>query len=167
MEYKFQKNQNNEACANVIYLFATLSRVLSGLLREMNAVVAAPYQHGSNIRKYRSRFCKQTREFNDLSLDELVTRLNSHPSFPAFCDKFPCVKSGFYKIDAAFVGSFEENSSQILEFCRTGMLFGIGFPSYEFTKFVAEVCNAQFEHTKFEEVYSKLEHRRLFFSFGL
>lgn len=100
------------------------------------------------MRPFRQRFCFLARKFSGLSLEELCARLNEHPdilklrSYPSF--------NSFYPIDPKFLSDLETDISKIFEYCSSGFLLGgIGVPTEEITRAIADVCQATQEHRQF------------------
>jgi hypothetical protein len=112
-------------------------------------------------RVLRGKFCKLARNAGKHSVEDLMTLLEKHPDWSLFIEKYPSLKEKFYVINSDFILKFEENALDIIEFFPTGFLFGMGFPSYEFTRLVAKVCDLEKEHLFLEDSLSKNTMRGL------
>lgn len=133
-------------------LFDTLSRRLIPLRREMESV--AP-DTNMNLRRFRGKFAKIAREHRGLSRTQVCRLLNSHKDLsvlgrphPSYWNEFP--------FTPAFIEKFEEETANIFEEITHGFLFGAGFPTEDFARWLSEIYCAEEEFAQFKEWYAKL-----------
>lgn len=139
-----------DALGTVEHLYGTLARSLRPLKREMlKENRCTPEQRFlRNVRPFRQRFCFLARKFSGLSLEELCSRLNKHSDILKL-HRYPCYDQ-FYPITPEFLSDLETNISKIFEYCSSGFAFGgIGVPTDELARAIADICGAKEEHKEF------------------
>lgn len=134
-------------------LFGTLSSGLRQIHADMLAEECFPENRWlRSTRVYRQRFCKLTREFSDLSPEELCARLNEHPDILKL-KRLPSFER-FYPITPEFISDLENCISKIIEYNPYGGGFlGIGaygIPTPEIAKAIADICGTKRQYEKFE-----------------
>lgn len=134
----------------VEFLHGTLARSLRPLQREMlRENSCTPEQRFlRSVRPFRQKFCFLARKFSGLSAKELCSRLNEHPDILKL-HRYPCYNQ-FYPITPEFLSDLESNISKIFEYCSSGFAFGgIGVPTDEIARAIADICGANDEHKEF------------------
>lgn len=129
--------------------FGTLDLRLKGLYIRLKQAKASESKNifAPDLRFFRGQFSKTIREFRELSKSDLCILLNSHPDILVLSERYPCFLSN-YPFTEKFLSQFEDNTNQIMDYCQQGFLFGIGFPTEELTRLIAEICgaNKNFKH---------------------
>lgn len=136
--------------SQVAFLQGTLRRSLRGLKNEMmsSEELARP-SFLRNVRPFRGKFCRKVREFRKISRSELCRLLNAHPEIARLDERYPCFLH-YYPFNERFLENLECDISKIVEYCSQGMLFGVGFPTEELARLIAEICNATAEFSEFQ-----------------
>lgn len=138
-------------------LFDTLARRLAPLRREMES--AAP-DTNVNLRRFRGKFAKIVREHRGLSRPQVCRLLNSHRDLSVLARSHPSYWCEF-PFTPAFIEKFEEDTANIFEEITQGFLFGAGFPTEAFAKWLSEIYCAEEEFAQFKEWYAKLTLKQI------
>lgn len=130
-------------------LFGTLERSIRRIRAEMLSEECSPeHRWLRSVRPYRQKFCKLTREFSGHSLEEMCEGLNQHPDILKL-KPYPSFNS-FYPITPDFISNLENDIGKIFEYCAQGFAFGgIGVPTEEIAKAIADICESKKEYKKF------------------
>jgi len=83
--------------------------------------------------------------------------LNSHPDIAMLDEKYPCFYC-YYPFTEKFLSEFEDSTNKVLEYCRQGFLFGIGFPADKLTHLIAKICHAEGEYNHFESRWCRVRY---------
>lgn len=60
----------------------------------------------------------------------------------------------------AFIEKFEDDTAKVIEEITQGFLFGAGFPTEDFTRWLSEIYVAEEQFTQFKEWYEELPRKR-------
>ncbi|MBX2995345.1 MAG: hypothetical protein KF681_10990 [Bdellovibrionaceae bacterium] len=137
----------------VTKIFETLPRRLRTLRKKMDN--ASP-ESSSNHRRYRGEFIKIVREHRGLSREQACSLLNSHRDLSVLARRHPSYWLEF-PFTPAFIQKFEESTNTIFEEITQGFLFGAGFPTQEFARWLSEIYLAGEEFAEFKVWYEELE----------
>lgn len=133
-------------------LFETLPRRLRILRNQMES---ASSDTMLVQRRFRGQFVKIVREHRRLSREQVCRLLNSHRYLSDMGNRHPSYWSEF-PFTPAFIEKFEEDTAILFEEITQGFLFGAGFPTEDFARWLAEIYCAEKEFTQFKEWYAKL-----------
>lgn len=140
-----------------------IKRSMGKLLSEMlHHRKSPPILKLKDFRQFRGKFISIVRNHRKLSHKELCRILNSHPDICNLDARHSCFHS-FYPFTPKFLITLEEHTDKIIEEVKTGFLFGIGFPTEEFTQFVAKACLMDVQFKEFNELYYNAQGSRDFF----
>lgn len=145
-----ERRANIDYIGTVERLDGTLARSLRILQKDMlkNDDCMPAQIFPRNVRPFRQRFCFLLRKFSGLSPGELCFRLNEHADILKL-HRYPSY-SHFYPITPQFLSYLENDISKIFEYCSSGFAFGgIGTPTDEVAKAIADICGAYEEHEEF------------------
>lgn len=133
-------------------LLGTLPRKLVALQREMEGFSREQF---GRERKFRGQFAKIAREHRGLSRKQVCRLLNSHRDLivlgrrhHSYWFQFPFTPS--------FIEKFEENTGDIFEEITQGFLFGAGFPTQDFLRWLAQIYRVEDEFAEFQIWYEML-----------
>lgn len=149
--WKFLCYPGDASKDNTDDFFGNLPRALRKIRADISEADYSEQQtYFRSARRFRSQFCKSVRLFRKLSPPQLCLLLNSHPEIARLDDTYPCFHF-FYPFNPKFIETFENDIAKIPEYCSQGLLFGIGFPSEEFTNLVAKICKVESEYSDFQD----------------
>lgn len=146
-----QSRQEREP-KQVMGMFETLPLRLRVLRKKMNSAMP---DMNANHRKYRGEFVKIVREHRGLSREQLCRLLNSHRDLPMLARRHPSYWLEF-PFTPAFIEKFEDGTATIIEEITQGFLFGAGFPTEDFARWLSELYVAEEQFVQFKEWYEKL-----------
>lgn len=133
-------------------LFETLPRRLTILRKQMEA---ASSDTGSVQRRFRGQFAKIVREHRGLSREQVCRLLNSHKYLSDMGNRHPSYWNEF-PFTPEFIKKFEDDTASLFEEITQGFLFGAGFPTEDFARWLSEIYCAENEFTQFKEWYANL-----------
>lgn len=137
----------------VTKIFETLPRRLRPLQKKMvNASPESNLKH----RRYRGEFIKIVREHRRVSKEQTCFLLNSHNDLSVLARRHPSFWLEF-PFTPAFIQKFEDSTNDITEEITQGFLFGAGFPTLEFVRWLSEIYDASEEFAEFKVWYEELE----------
>lgn len=138
-------------------LFDSLARRLAPLRREMESVAPAT---NVELRKFRGKFAKIVREQRGLSRAQVCRLLNSHKDLSVLARPHPSYWHEF-PFTPTFIEKFEEETANIFDEITQGFLFGAGFPTEAFVKWLSEIYCAEEEFAQFKEWYATLALKQI------
>lgn len=139
---------SSESNATVIQLFGDFSRLFPSIQKKLRKQDVPYYRRLLlTVRPHRQQFCFLARKCSGLSLEELCERLNQHPKILKL-NSYPSFKS-FYPITPESLSNLEKDISRVMEYCKSGFLFGAGTPTEEIANAIAEICDVTEEYELF------------------
>lgn len=150
------QNRTDKTPKKIEGLFESLPRHLAPLRREMASIVVG---QSSDQRKFRGQFAKVAREYRGLSRAQVCRLLNSHRDLMELGRKHPSYWFEF-PFTPAFIEKFEEQTETIFEEITQGFLFGAGFPTQDFVRWLSKIYCAEDEFSKFKDWYGDLASKR-------
>ena len=133
-------------------MLETLPRRLTVLRKKMKSV--AP-DTSMNHRKYRGEFVRIVRDYRGLSREQTCRLLNSHRELSVFARRHPSYWHEF-PFTPTFIEKFENHTETIVEEFTQGFLFGAGFPTEDFARWLSEIYCADKEFEQFKKWYAML-----------
>ena len=137
-------------------LYESLPRHLSPLRRKMTSKTV---EQSFDPRKFRGQFVKAAREYRGLSRAQVCRLLNSHKDLTEFGRKHPSYWFEF-PFTPAFIEKYEEQTETIFEEITQGFLFGAGFPTQDFARWLSQIYCVEDEFSQFKEWYGNLASKR-------
>lgn len=137
-------------------MLETLPRRLMVLRKKMKSAMP---DTNMNHRKYRGEFIKIVREHRGLSRVQTCRLLNSHRDLSVLARRHPSYWFEF-PFTPAFIEKFEDDTAKVIEEITQGFLFGAGFPTEDFTRWLSEIYVAEEQFAQFKEWYKELPRTR-------